>query len=255
MRVVPAYFFALVSATYAAPAPVASTRSFHNTEAEAYASNLPSESRTPPELRAFSADVNDTMNTNLAYGSNISSGTSPQARGTPIALELEGRQPGNDKPTAPMGAHSPSQTAQIRFVEKYGHTESGAPQGFKAGAPNCVDELLKWMFENWQPNTQYALTYVNSFYEVLSDGFAQPPDIFEFYVSGFAECFAKTAFVQDPKNPRKSIPPPPSCRVVVKSNKLKGKITVYQEDMKKGTSMLFSKELPENLWRPGKTIY
>lgn len=188
------------------------------------------------------------MNTNLAYGSNISSGTSPQARGTPIALELEGRQPGND-----MGAHSPSQTAQIQFVEQYDHTESGAPQGFKAGAPDCVDELLKWMIEIWQPNIQYALTYVNSFYEVLSDGFAQPPARFEFYVSGFAECFAKTAFVHDPKNSRKSTPPPPSCRVVVNSNK--GKITVYQEDMKKGTSMLFSKELPENLWRPGRPIY
>ncbi|KAJ4493044.1 hypothetical protein C8J55DRAFT_502071 [Lentinula edodes] len=259
MRVVPAYFLpALVSAAYAAPAPapapVAPARSFHDTGAKAYALNLPSESRTSPILRALT-NVNDSMETNLAYGTNTPSRTPPQARGTAITLEPEGRQPGNDKPTVSTAAISRviPKSVRIEFVEQYDHAEPGAPQGFKAGAPDCVSGLLKWIIEIWQPNIQYDLTYVNSFYEVLSDGFAQPPDIFEFYVSGFAECFAKTAFVQDPKNTRKSIPPPPSCRAVV--NSIKGKITVYQEDMKQGTLMLFSKELPEKLWRPGRPIY
>ncbi|KAJ3886758.1 hypothetical protein GG344DRAFT_69382 [Lentinula edodes] len=216
MRVVPAYFLpALVSAAYAAPAPapVAPARSFHDTGAEAYAPNLPSESRTSPVLRAL---------------------TDPTVSTAAISRVIP-------------------KSVTIEFVEQYDHAEPGAPQGFKAGAPDCVSGLLKWIIEIWQPNIQCALTYVNSFYEVLSDGFAQPPARFEFYVSGFAGCFAKTAFVHDSKNSRKSTPPPPSCRVVVDRDK--GKITVYQEDMKQGTLMLFSKELPEKLWRPGRPIY
>ncbi|KAJ3813958.1 hypothetical protein F5876DRAFT_62682 [Lentinula aff. lateritia] len=148
MRVIPPYFFfALISAAYAAPAPVAPASSFPNTEAEAYASNLPPDPRTPLELRAFS-DVNDSMKTN--YGSNKPSGTPPQARGTAITLELEGRQPGNDKPTVSTAAISPVNTeiVRIKFVEQYDHAGSGAPQGFEAGGTikrrkgknsNCAD--------------------------------------------------------------------------------------------------------------------
>ncbi|KAJ3859638.1 hypothetical protein EV359DRAFT_67989 [Lentinula novae-zelandiae] len=251
MRIVPAYFLlALISAAYAAPAPapVAPACSFHNTGAESYAPNLSSESRTPPVLRALT-DVNDSMETNLAYGTNTPSRTPPQARGTAITLELEGQQPGNDKLTVSMAAISlvKPKSVRIEFMEQYDHAGSGAPQHFEEGMPNCVDKLLKWIIEFWQPDMQYDLTYGNSFYKVLSDGFAEPPARFEFYVSGFAKCFAKTASVQ---GSRKSKPPQPSCRVVVDSEK--GKIIVYKEDVKKGTSMLFSEELPENLWRPGQ---
>ncbi|KAH7875745.1 uncharacterized protein C8R40DRAFT_1069316 [Lentinula edodes] len=242
MRVVPPYFFfALISAAYAAPAPVAPASSFPNTEAEAYASNLPPDPRTLPELRAFS-DVNDSMKTNLAYG-NVPSGTPPQVRGTAITLELEGRQPGNDKPNIFAASNSLVKTVRIKFVEQYDHAGSGAPQRFTEGAPTCVDELLKRIIEIWKPNVPFTLTYINSFYEVLSDGFAVPPTEFEFYVSGIGDCFPKGAAVEGARSRR-------SCHAVVDSKK----IIINREDVKKGTSMIFSQELPKKLWRPGNPI-